>query len=187
MKNFLKNLPQPIQELSFAVDRFNAKTACLSKGLEVFGQHSQVNKSKRYVRVARGVHGFHLVASEGWVDNLLYIVQSTIVSNDMIIPAREFVEKMNETYGCDHNRENTSGRLSEHLQYITTSLAPYPRLLSGVLGALGTSSDKKNDAQNQELHQGSLARLLQHYQVGIILFFFTYHNQLLGVGSDPRD
>ncbi|KAI7911510.1 hypothetical protein M0657_010918 [Pyricularia oryzae] len=73
---------------------------------------------------------------------------------------------MNETYGCDNNREKTSGRLSEHLQYITTSLAPYPRLLSGVLGALGTSSDKKNDAQNQELHQGSLARLLQHDQIG---------------------
>ncbi|KAI7911512.1 hypothetical protein M0657_010920 [Pyricularia oryzae] len=36
----------PIRELSFAVDRFNAKTACLSKGLEVFGQHSQVNKSE---------------------------------------------------------------------------------------------------------------------------------------------
>ncbi|QBZ57947.1 hypothetical protein PoMZ_02885 [Pyricularia oryzae] len=71
---------------------------------------------------------------------------------------------MNETYGCDDNREKTSGRLSEHLQCITTSLAPYPRLLSGVLGALGTSSDKKNDAQNQELHQGSLAKLLQHYQ-----------------------
>lgn len=93
MKNVLKNLPQPIRELSFAVDRFNAKTACLSKGLEVFGQHSQVNKSERYVRVARGVHGFHLVASEGWVDSLLYIVQSTIVSNDVIIPALEFVEK----------------------------------------------------------------------------------------------
>ncbi|KAH9428189.1 hypothetical protein MCOR02_011677 [Pyricularia oryzae] len=40
----------PIQELSFAVDRFNAKTACLSKGLEVFGQHSQVNKSESALR-----------------------------------------------------------------------------------------------------------------------------------------
>lgn len=58
LKNFLKNLPQPIQELSIAVDRFNAKTACLSKGLEVFGQHSQVNKSKRYIRVPEVFMGF---------------------------------------------------------------------------------------------------------------------------------
>lgn len=46
-----------------------ATFACLLSGLEVFGETYE--EHHRYLRVAKGIHGFHIYATEHWTEYLL--------------------------------------------------------------------------------------------------------------------
>jgi hypothetical protein len=51
-----------------------ASFACLLSGLEVFNESYQ--EHNKYLRVLKGVHGFHIYATEHWTEYLLSYVAS---------------------------------------------------------------------------------------------------------------
>ncbi|KAI1415221.1 hypothetical protein F5Y13DRAFT_156975 [Hypoxylon sp. FL1857] len=90
VKEFLQSSPSGLPSSGFSIDEREAVAehsvatiTCLLSGLDVFTKTCQ--NDTKYLRVARGLHGFHVYSTEYWIEYLLSHATSTPSDNTPVI------------------------------------------------------------------------------------------------------
>jgi hypothetical protein len=122
-----------------------ATISCLLSGLEVFSESFQ--EHLRYLRVVRGIHGFHVYATEYWTDLLLsYAVSADSLDNNPLLfeLAHELANKLDQsTDVADINDNNNDEGNAEVVDERLNAIESYPTLHKQVRKALTNRSLKK--------------------------------------------
>lgn len=119
-----------------------AAVTCLLSGLEVF--NTSYDKQTRFHRVAKGLHGFHVYATEYWTEYLLSRAKyvSGLESNSLLFAmACQMADKLNATtnFSTNEKNETPSSVQDERLAY----LKHYPHLYKQIRAAFDAGSIKR--------------------------------------------
>ena len=141
-----------------------ATFACLISGVDVFlGQRLDHEK---FLRVVKGVHGFHVYASEFWTEYLLHLAASGELDSPspLLAVACELAEKLENTSNLTIDQEATaeSNPLDERLAFLRHN----PLLLKHVKGSLVARSLKRLESQ-----------IIQEVQVDLAVKHEYSHNR----------
>ncbi|KKP04433.1 NACHT domain-containing protein [Trichoderma harzianum] len=124
-----------------------ATVSCLLSGLQVFGK--VYPKQARYLRVIKGLHGFHVYATEFWTEYLLSGVKFARGDLDktspLLILACKLADTLNETSNSAINEEAKSP--PNGLNDRTSFLRQHPTLYKHVEAALKGRSLKRLEAE----------------------------------------
>ena len=126
-----------------------ATFACLLSGLEVFGETYE--EHHRYLRVAKGIHGFHIYATEHWTEYLLSHAVSeggVNISSPFVTLACLLANKLDETI-LQESPVEIDSELSVSDQRLTL-LGQHPVLCKQVEAALRGRSLKR--LENELVH-----------------------------------
>ncbi|KAK2060826.1 hypothetical protein LY76DRAFT_509171 [Colletotrichum caudatum] len=138
--------PDHILEDTTLSEHSSATLACLLAGCDVFG--SAYNEHERQERVLKGIHGFHVYATEFWTDYLLSRVATANdcdEKNNLINLACNLAERLDGTGEYCHLAEFE--RQPEELDKRLSCLVNYPVLFKHVSGFLQARSLKTLDSR----------------------------------------
>lgn len=124
-----------------------ATISCLLSGLQVFGKGHP--EQARYLRVIKGLHGFHVYATEFWTEYLLSSVKSPRGDLDntspLLVLAYKLADTLNETSNPAISEEAKSppNGFNDRISF----LRQHPTLYKHVEAALKGRSLKRLEAE----------------------------------------
>ncbi|KAL6835837.1 hypothetical protein J3E69DRAFT_3562 [Trichoderma sp. SZMC 28015] len=124
-----------------------ATVSCLLSGLQVFG--NVYPEQARYLRVIKGLHGFHVYATEFWTEYLLSSVEFPGGDPDNTSPLLVLACKLADTLNETSNRATSEEAKSppNGLNDRTSFLRQHPTLYKHVEAALKGRSLKRLEAE----------------------------------------
>ncbi|KAL8366864.1 hypothetical protein RB595_005026 [Gaeumannomyces hyphopodioides] len=147
IKEFLEGpaLGLTVRGQDVVLEHCRAATSCLISGMHVFSKEYQ--ESVRNIRVVKGIHGFHLYATEHWLDDLLSIgtTPEPAVSRTLQL-VHQLVLRLDETYGISAPSEAAQSRLVT-VDKRLVALQQYPKLYHCALSALEAASLDKLESR----------------------------------------
>ena len=136
-----------------------ATITCLLSGLEVFSNTCQ--EQTKHLRVVKGIHGFHVYATEYWTEYLLCLAQSTngldVTSAPFVLACR-LADKLSE--GSD---STTAEEVDSELDDRLVLLRQHSALYKSVQRALKARSLKRLESEllqtQGKSHQSKVANI----------------------------
>lgn len=133
------------------IEHSQATITCLLSGLDVFAV-SPTDQS-RYIRVLKGLHGFHVYATEYWTEYLLSHAADLGTADDnsdLLVLAKGLAQKLDQMFESPPSEELSSD--TKLLDVRLELLSPYPLLQKQVRIACKARSLNRLES---ELHRES--------------------------------
>ncbi|KAM6534445.1 hypothetical protein FALCPG4_004082 [Fusarium falciforme] len=176
-----------------------ATVTCLLSGFRVFG--SKRSEQERFLRVGKGLHGFHVYATEYWSEYLLsHVARTDGLATDSPAPLMTLacqLAKAVEVSGPESVAEHDAGtsQLDERLP----NLRQYPALYNCVRRALkarslknletrllgGYASQRTPEPSKPRLMSESISNLLESYQD--VVKSLLDHDHYPGLSGDEME
>ncbi|KAI0883700.1 uncharacterized protein GGS22DRAFT_194950 [Annulohypoxylon maeteangense] len=184
-----------IDEREAVTEHGIATITCLLSGSNIFG--SPYPKDTRYLRVARGLHGFHVYSTEYWIEYLLSHAASTYSRGPSIIfdLAEELAKKLSGLRSHLPDSKNNSVPVFEdkRLENILDPLlrkevesALWARSLQGLESNLQTNRIAGNYVPSASIPlQDGLSSMLASYEESVK--FLLAQNDYPGVSAEELD
>jgi hypothetical protein len=130
-----------INEHEAQIEHGAAAITCLISGLQVFS--TSFDRQKRLLRLIRGIHGFHVYATEYWSEYLLsntFDSDGLVTSSTLLVKASLFADRLDEAALATHSIASTFGNaaIDERLMLFRE----YQNLYKYLEAALNSRSQK---------------------------------------------
>jgi hypothetical protein len=130
-----------LNEHEARIEHGAAAITCLISGLQVFS--TSFDRQKRLLRLIRGIHGFHVYATEYWSEYLLsntFDSDGLIASSTLLVKASLFADRLDEAALATHSIASTFGNaaIDERLMLFRE----YQKLYKYLEAALNSRSQK---------------------------------------------